>query len=265
MNIQTITPKPRHIPFILLAIIALILSVGLVLTLLQTKAPASSGNIYLENASVSADKGDTVKFAVRIAPGAKIDTVTATAEYDEDRLEYAKTEYTDSPFGSQIPATESGDKITIQSAKLGGETVNSDAYVATIIFTAQESGSQKLALVDGNAAHAGVATNPSVMGKTIERSASLAPGSTAVDTANDASADSTAPLEAVTDTLASPISSILESTGMAPDTAKRASLWIVGMLVCGIIAAVIAIIIVHKKRQAAKLAKTQPPQQGAEL
>lgn len=265
MNIKTITPKPRHIPFILLGVIALILSVGLVLTLLQTEAPASSGNIYLENASVSAKKDEPVKFVIRIDPGANVDTVTATAEYDTDKLKYSKTEYTDSPFSSQIPASDDDGKVTVQAAKLGGETVNKDAFVATVIFTAQESGSQQVTLVDGNAAHAGIATNPSVMGKTIERSTSSTGGSSSTDNDTEAASDDTStPLEAATDTLSSPVASLLESIGVSPDTAKRASTWVVGLLICGIIAAVVAIIIIARKKKQQKKQPKEEPQQGVD-
>lgn len=257
-------PKPRYIPFIVLGVIAIVLSVGLVLTLLQTTAPASSGNIYLEDPAVSAKKDDTVKFVVRIDPGARVDTVTATVQYDKDRLKYEKTEYTDSPFGSQIPATATDDKVTVQAAKLGGETVDGDAFIAMLLFTANESGTQTLELVDGNAAHAGIATNPTVMGKTIAHNgASTSGGSSATDN-DDASDGSTSPLEAATDTLTAPITSLLETVGVSSDTAQRASLWIVGLLLCAIIAVAIVIsIIVYKKKQLRKKPKT--PEQGASV
>lgn len=247
MNTKALLPKRHHIPFLVLGVIALAFSIGLVLTLLQHNAPAISGNIYLQQPTISANKNEPVAFTVRITPGAQIDTVTATAKYDTARLRYEKTEYTDSPFSSQIPATKTTDTVTVQSAKLGGDTVSTDAYIATLRFTALQSGAQTLSLVDGNAAHAGQATYPAVMGKVIERDVAAQNSATHNSASSQSAAQNTPHPQTVVGAIASPVTSLLKMVGVSKDTAQRTSPWIVGILLCVIIAVVVMFI--RKKKQ----------------
>lgn len=257
MKIRNLIPKRQHIPYITIGLAALILSVGLVLTFLQTDAPASTGNAYLEKPTISAKKDETVKYAVRITPGTHIDTVTATVKYDKQRLSFQKAEYTNSPFSSQIPATTADNTITVQSAKLGGETISTDALIAVLVFKAEQSGSQTVTLVDANAARAGIATNPTVMGKIIDRpsatSGASAQGSASADTVSDSNAS---PLAKVVSPVTEPIASLLQAAGVSPGTAKRAAIWVVGLLFCAILAAIVVVgRIIYKKKHTANKQK----------
>lgn len=247
MNTKELLPKPHHIPFLVLGVIALACSIGLVLTLLQHTAPAISGNIYVKQPTILANKNEPVVFMVRITPGAQIDTVTTTAKYDTSRLRYEKTEYTDSPFSSQIPATKNADTITIQSAKLGGDTVSTDAYIATILFTALQPGAQTISLIDGNAARAGQATNPAVMGQVIERKTATQNSTTPGNASGQSPTENASQPQKVVVAIASPVTSLLQMVGVSKTTAQRTLPWIIGLLLCAIIAVVVMFI--RKKKQ----------------
>ncbi len=239
MNKHPRTPRfaPHHIPLFVIGLAAVLLSVGLVLTLMQKQAPASSGNIYLTQASVAADKDKEVRFDVRIAPGAHIDTVTATATYDTAKLAFKSAVYTDSPFSSQIPAVDQDSRVTVQAAKLGGQTVDNDAFVATLVFTALASGTQAIELTDGNAAKAGVATNPTVSGKTVVRPATQPAGSASQAAAEGDAADSKDSDNSIIAAASQPVVSLLTAVGVPPQTAERIAPWIGGLLLCAILVA----------------------------
>lgn len=257
-NRRLIPPvAPHHIPLIVVALAAVVLSVGLVLTLMQQKAPASSGNIYLAQASVAAEKDAEVRFDVRITPGAHIDTVTATAKYDPSKLTFTSASYTDSPFGSQIPAVNQDGRVTVQAAKLGGQTVESDAFVATLVFTALTAGTQTVELTDGNAARAGTATNPTVSGKTVTRPASQSTGSASGQSGTDGqeAADDTQD-DSIIGAASQPVAALLSAVGVSPQTAQRAAPWVGGLLLCIIVVAVVVTMRTVRRKKGNKQKET---------
>ena len=240
-SVKTIPiPKPHHIPFIVIALAMLVLSVGLVLTLLQKRAPATTGDIYLEKTKVAAKEGEEVRFVAMINPGAPIDTVTTTARFDEANLKYQKTEYTQSPFASQIPATMAGNQITVQSAKLGGNTVNASSLIATLVFTALKSGTHTIDLMYGNAARAGVATHPTIMGKVVEDPLLTNKS----QTSGKGALEESSPLTFA----AAPLVGMLKSAGVSSDAAKRVAPWLFGLGVCIILAGITGTILYVRRK-----------------
>ncbi|MBL8121556.1 hypothetical protein JNM87_02295 [Candidatus Saccharibacteria bacterium] len=160
--------------------------------------PATSmGNIYTQPAAVSMKKGDSVKLALRIEPGTPIDTVTVGVGYDSSELQYKSVSYAESPFSTQIPATSAPAKVTVQSAKFGGDPVSADSLVATLSFAALKDGTPRLVL-SGNAARAGVATNPTLNGQAVTIDGEVLPkGATGgkIATRSAATSSSPAPIE----------------------------------------------------------------------
>lgn len=223
----------------ILGIIAIVLAAGLVLTLLQKTAPANTGNIYVTQASVSASQGAEVRYTLRITPGAAIDTITASAAYDSNDLTFKKAEYTDTPFSSQIPATDKNNVVTVQAAKLGGQTIQTDSFIATLVFTASKSGNHSIDLTDGNAARAGVATHPTVMGKVIEVTPTRATDNTVTSAADTA----TTPLA----TFSAPATALLKTLGVSSKTAEKAAPWVMGLITC-LLLGVISLIVVLRIR-----------------
>lgn len=155
-------PQRRHLPYIIIAVIALALLVGLVFSLLQKDSQTNSGDLYITPKNASASKNSDVTYVVRLSPDTPVDTVTATLSYDASKLSYKSVSYTNSPFGAQIPAIKKTGSVTIQSAKFDGD-VTRDAFVASVVFTALDGGPADVKL-SGNAAQAGVATNPTING-----------------------------------------------------------------------------------------------------
>lgn len=151
--------QPHHIALSIAALTTLVFSVGLVISLLQ-KNPSASGNLYITPKSASVSKDSEVTYTVRLSPGTPVDTVTATLHYDASKLSYKSTSYKSSPFDIQIPAIQKARSITLQSAQYNGN-VTRDSLVASVVFTALENGTPEIKLT-GNAAHAGVATNPTL-------------------------------------------------------------------------------------------------------
>ena len=157
-------PHPHHIVLTVIALAFVALSVGLVFSLLQKDTSTHSGNLYyLTSKYGSIDKGSDITYTVRLAPETPVDTVTATLSYDASKLTYKSVSYKDSPFSTQIPAINKAGSLMIQSAKFHGN-VTQDSFVASVVFTATESGSPEVKLA-GNAALAGIATNPTINGK----------------------------------------------------------------------------------------------------
>lgn len=249
-NNRSISSKVRRqLPLILIGITATILSLGLVLTLMQTDAPASTGSIYLEKSSVTAKAGEDIKYVVRIAPGAHVDTVTATVKYDTKRLSFLKAEYIDSPFTSQIPAININGEVTVQSAKLGGKTVNSDSLIATLIFKPEASGTQSVSLIDGNSARAGLAMYPTIAGKqlnpTVANSKTGSSSQVAVAPPSFSVSHDNSSLTESLSGVASPVASVLQAVGVPAVAAKRASVWVLGLVIC--VAVATAVILARKK------------------
>ena len=158
----TFKPQRRHLPYLIIAVIALALLAGLVLSLLQKDAQTTSGNLYLTPKNTSASKGSDVSYTVRLSPDSPVDTVTATLSYDASKLAYKSVSYTNSPFSVQIPAITKSGSVTVQAAQFNGK-ITTDSFVASVIFTALDNGSPEVKLA-GNAAYAGVATNPAING-----------------------------------------------------------------------------------------------------
>lgn len=245
--------RTHHIPFLVIGLIALLLSVGLVVTLLQKEAPATSGNIYLAKAETAVQKGSEARFDVRITPGTRIDTVTATARYDTSKLTFKSAAYSNSPFTSQIPATAQSGMVTVQAAKLGGQTVEDDAFVATLVFTALMSGDARLELTDGNAARAGSPTNPTVNHKTIDRSsapnASGVGSATQSGTTNDSAGHSDNGFIGI---VTKPLTALLAATGITPRAAETGALWLSGLLLCLLVTAALIIVRIVRRKKSNK-------------
>ena len=223
----------RHRTLIIVGLVAaaLIGSIATSIALFQKPVPASSGNIYTDTPSAQIKSGEKLSLAVRISPGAEVDTVTASVTYDKGALAYSKATYTDSPFSSQIPAATKDNTVTVQSAKLGGQTVKSDSLIAVLEFTASKDSPSLPMLVYGNAARAGIATNPTVMGRAADESKNpfAAPTSgTAVTGESDATSAESPAFE--------PIVGALKSIGVSDDAARMIAPWIVVAVVTMLIA-----------------------------
>lgn len=154
----------RRKQLIILGSVVAVLAVGGATWWYVTRT-APTGRVYLENPSQSVAKGDEVKVSVRIDTKVPVDAATGTVRYDTDLLEYKSAEYDTSGFGFSIPAIHQGDTVQVQAAKLGGATVEGDAPIVTITFTAREDGKARFTLVDGNAAKAGEYTDPELTPK----------------------------------------------------------------------------------------------------
>lgn len=226
-------PRPRHIPFIILGVSLVVLSVGFVVTLLSKHAYSATGNLYLTSSS-SVQQGGDMQVVVRITPGTKIDTVTASVSYDTEALKYAKADYADSPFSTQIPAVVKDGTVTVQSAKLGGQTVSDDARIATLHFTAQKTNPSTPKLIYGNAAHAGIATNPTIDSKEADPAANpLAAPTTDGTNGNQPNSSSAA------SGVLAPLTALLKKAGVATQTAAKAAPWLAGILLTLLLAGVL--------------------------
>lgn len=246
----------HHIPFIVIGVAVIALSIGLVLTLLQKSVPArvGTGDIYLTRYEVQAAKDQTVSFTVRISPGTKVDAVTTTLEYNPDDLEYKSTSYEGSPFTTQIPATKQSHTVTVQAARMGGETVSSDSVVAALTFTAKKDGNHAVSLNTGNAAYNGMPTHPLVAGKVVASSADdcngancTAAGISSEDKTAKAAASQPANGSAV---LLSPIEQVLQAAGLNAESARRSAPWVLGLVTCIILALLFGgYLLIAKRRQ----------------
>lgn len=152
----------RHILFIVIALIVALLLTGLVLSLLQKDPQDKSGNLYyLTSQSSKAGKDSDITYSIRFSPGEPVDTVTASLDYDPNKLTYKSVSYEDSPFNTQIPEIKETGSITIQSAQFNGN-ITQDSFVASIVFTPLGHVLPSDVKLSGNAAHAGIATNPTI-------------------------------------------------------------------------------------------------------
>lgn len=239
-------PRPHHIPLIVVILVAITLSIGLVLTLLQKDSPAATGNLYLVPKSAFTSKDQDVTYTVRLFPGAPVDTVTATLTYDTSKLAYKSVSYKDSPFSVQIPAINKPGSLTIQSAKFNGN-ITQDSLVAAVIFTALDGGTQNVTL-NGNAAHAGIATHPAINGVPNE---DINAGAVACDAAdcpkssNSAQDSTTVPANAANGLT----QNVLKAVGVSPASARRAAPWLMGVAVCMVVGAGIALFLILRRRR----------------
>lgn len=244
----------HHIPFIVIGCAAIVFAVGLVVVQSEKNVPvnASGGDIYLTSYSLQAAKGQAVPFTVRVNPGAKVDAVTATVQFNADDLEYTSVSYETSPFTTQIPALSHSPKVTVQAARMGGETVVSDSLVAVLTFTAKKDGTHTVALSEGNAAYNGMATNPLLAGKAVVRTQATctnddcAAKNAAVENQNPSGLSSTTGSSSAL----MPIEQALRSAGMNASSAQRSAPWVLALIGCGILALLFAgYLVIAKKRQ----------------
>ncbi len=234
--------KIHYIPLAVIGVAAIALVVGLTLTLMQKTAPATNnvGEIYAPNYEVSANNGQPTSFVIRIKPGTKVDTVTATLEYNPADLEYVEADYSGSPFTTQIPAIKSGSTVTMQLALMGGGSVSGDSLIATMKFKSKKDGNHAVKLTAGNAAYNGVSTHPLVAGIAASstnpncRGANCVVATTAGQQGQDAKNDSN-------DSKASlhPVAQALTALGLPGPTSTRAAPWITGIVICIVMAGVI--------------------------
>lgn len=210
-----------------LCLIIMVSLTGLILSLMQKQALGASGNIYVAPIDAISQKGTQVRVVARIVPGTRVDTVTASIKYDTDALTYTKADYTGSPFSSQIPATVKDGIITVQTAKLGGQTVESDALIATLLFVTKKDSTSVPKLIYGNAAFAGTATNPNIEGQAADKTADPLAVPSSVSTSNQAKTTKGPNAGVGVNPLLSPFASLLKSAGgVSSETAKRAAPWL---------------------------------------
>lgn len=130
-------------------------------------ALAATGTLYISPSSASVQNGSNVTVSVRLTPGTATDTVTVNVGFDASKLRYVSTDYSGSPFNTQVGASTTSSSVSFTSTELSGTPVSTDSLVANLKFTALAgSGTSPIALT-GNAAYAGAATNPTTSGATI--------------------------------------------------------------------------------------------------
>lgn len=250
---STILTKPRFqiiATLLAAAIVAVVVAVGL-----QQPLPAKTGDIYLTEKSATVKKDGDVSFTLRITPGTAIDTVTATLSYDKSLLQYVKATYTDSPFGSQIPAAARDDSVTIQAAKLGGQTVDSDAFIATISFKGLKDGTARPTLTAGNAARAGEATHPTLAGKIVEASDSASgSGASSTDGTGKSTTINNDNREGIAPMITRPVEHLLQAAGVDVVTARRMAPWIVGVILAALLAGIVLVVLWYRKHRTSLVA-----------
>lgn len=165
----------RRIPvkywrWLILSVLILVLAFGVFWLWLQ-KVPASvnssSGQITYSWSHDVVRTGQSTYLSVRISTGVPVDTVMALVEFDPKKLEFTKASYEDSKFTTQIPAINKPDSVMVQSALMGGGTVDGDTAVAKLNFKSKVD-HRPSARVTGNSAKAGVAMNPGVGGSFLQ-------------------------------------------------------------------------------------------------
>jgi len=222
-------PKKHQIPLTIVAVAFLVTTIGLLVGVTQKTTPAGVGNLYLSERSLSAQEKQDVTYTVRITPDTTIDTVTATLTYDKDKLAFKSADYKNSPFSVQIPALKHDGSVTIQAAQFNG-AITGDSLFARVTFTATRSGSHEVKLSAGNAAHAGLATNPALNGVTQyaeEATTSAAPAANPVVRSSQY---------------------ILQTGGASPAAALRGAPWLIGVVI-SLIAAIPATLYFLKQRK----------------
>jgi hypothetical protein len=217
--------KSKYTPFIAIGVLAIVLSVGFALTFLRKEAYVATGNIYIVPVKTAIQKDGEVRAVVRITPGKRIDTATASVKYDPDSFSYERADYTGSPFSTQIPAIVKNGIVTVQSAKLGGETVDADALIVTLLFVAKKDSAAFPTLIYGNAAQAGVATNPTVEGEQANETANPLAANTQSNNSQKDTAKITASPGGMT-ALSAPVASFLKKVGVSEAVAKKIAPWL---------------------------------------
>lgn len=153
--------KRLYIPFLGLLLFS-VLSIALGVNLSLKDAYSATGSMYMQ-APATTITGKTVDIAVRINPGgAHVDTVTATVGFDSSKFTYNKVSFAGSPFTTQLPTKTAENSVTVTSSILGGATVDTDSLIAIVSFTPRiyETAFKANFSLSGNAARAGIATDP---------------------------------------------------------------------------------------------------------
>lgn len=218
-------PKPHHVPYLIFGVALVVLSIGLISALQTRQVYSATGDMYLV-LGPTVQNGGELQTTVKINPGTKVDTVTASVSYDTDALTYKEVKYTASPFSDQIPAIVKNGIITIQSAKLGGQTIDSDALIAILTFTAKKNNPVPPKLIYGNAARAGVATNPTISGNKADKDTDPF----AVTEQTNQTNGQSVPDDGKSDDLLSAPVSLLQKVGITKGAAIQAAPWFVGIL-----------------------------------
>lgn len=229
--------KTHRKPSIGIGLLVFVVSMLTVLVIFQKVAYVASGNIYVTPPKAAIHKDDEVRAVIRITPNTPIDTVTATVQYDEDAFTYKTASYSGSPFSSQIPAIVKGTTITVQSAKFGGSTVDDDALVATLTFVAKKDNAAMPKITYGNAAHAGLATDPTVEGQVVSEATNPFRAPSTSDATQTNSAAKTVSVNEASSASSTPLARLLMGVGMDRETANRASSWVVNSTMVIVIAA----------------------------
>lgn len=234
--------RPTRKQIILLSLGAIVAAGGIVaVLLLQHQKAESVADIYLQPATKSVTKGSEVQFAVRITTDQPVDTITASVQFDTAALTYKKARYTDSPFSSQIPAIVGDNTVTVQAAKLGGENVKGDAFVAELTFTAKKDTTVNPTVSAGNAALAGVATNPTLQGKVVENASALPAQQSGIDTKDESAFASL-----------SPTNHLLQTMGADSAVATKIGPIVDGVVLLLLIGSIVFFVIRNRKRKQSK-------------
>jgi len=149
----------------------LVLLVALLLpgsSVFLTKVFAATGSMYLTPASITAQQGNNFSVSLRINPGGNTDTVAVNLGFDAAKLQYVSSSFAGSPYDTRVGFSATTGNISFSATKLGGASISTDSFIASITFKALSgSGSSSLSLAGSNAAYAGTATNPSLVNATV--------------------------------------------------------------------------------------------------
>lgn len=243
----------QRIPLIVIAVATVVTLIGFILAVLLQPSQAGSGDIYLKEKTQSANASQDITYEVRVRPGTAIDTVTATLSYNTSALTYKSAVYTDSPFTTQIPAIAQDGSVTLQAAQFNGK-IRDDSLFARVTFTASRADKHTVKLSAGNAALAGVATYPSLNGTAQDikklRKADCQGSSCTTDTTNNSGGG----VVQTDNPILGTSRSLLQSSGLSAPAAQRGAPWLIGLIVCLIIA--IPVIIVSTQTRSSRKTKT---------
>ncbi|MCA9334505.1 hypothetical protein KC963_05635, partial [Candidatus Saccharibacteria bacterium] len=89
------------------------------LVLLQT-AFAATGSVYLSPSSTSMAHGSSVTLSLRINPGATVDGVQATINFDSSELQYVSLSTSSSAFPIQLSQSVGSSSIQLSRGDLSG-------------------------------------------------------------------------------------------------------------------------------------------------
>lgn len=172
-------------PFSLVVGFALVLALISAWTLQQVFA--ATGSIYITPGSNSVQVGNNVTVSLRINPGAEVNGVIATVNFDKTKLQYVTLSSAGSPFNTQLAhtgesAANANGVISLEYGALpingSSGKVSADSLIETITFKAlASSGSASLTITNANSYLVSDSSpaNPSVSGATVNFTAAPAP------------------------------------------------------------------------------------------